>query len=93
MEAEAEAEVNIAVKPVDRDQAELVFPAEAEAGCHYLFCHSRGQQTDPKLDRISVGSLVVPKVQGDALYSKRLKESFHGIMPVIDLSCHKAKSL
>lgn len=76
-----------------RDQAGPVFAAETEAGGSCLFCHSRGPQTGPKLDRISVGFLAVPKVQGSALYSKRLKELFHAIAPVVDLSCHKAKSL
>lgn len=88
-----EHEVNIAVTPVDGDQAELGLPAEAEAGHNYLLCCSRDPQADPKLGQIFGGSFAVPKVQGKALYSKRLKELFHGIVPVIDTSCHKAKNL
>lgn len=89
VETEMKPEVNIAVTLVDRNQADLVLPTETEAGHNYLFCCSRGQQTDPKLDQIFVGSLVVVKVQ--ALYSKRLKKLFRGIVLVNLLSSHKAK--
>lgn len=40
-----------------------------------------------------MGSLVVPKFQGKALYSERLKELFHGLVPVTDLHCPKVQSV